>query len=210
MKKKIPELSLRRLILYSRYIDDLLRLNKGRLLSEEIAQYFNLDPSQIRKDFSFVGQLGKRGCGYDLVSMKEDIDRALSFRRRLNVVLVGCGKLGTALLGYPILKGFNFNIVRAFDVDPQIIRKKIHDVQVDDYRSIGKFLSARRIRTAILAVPQENAKEVAGQLIAWGIRGILNFAPVFPHFNKNVLIRNVDFSVDFNIFRYQLFKENYL
>ena len=208
MKKKIPELSIRRLILYSRYIHDLTRQNRGRLLSEEIAQYFNLDPSQVRKDFSFVGQLGKRGCGYDLGTLQGDIDRALSFKQKLNVILVGCGKLGTALLGYPILKEFKFNIVRAFDVDPQIIRRKVHDVTVEDYSGIRRFIADNRVRTAILAVPQETAKEVAGQLIAWGIKGILNFAPVFLHFSDKVLIRNVDFSVDFNIFRYQMFKEN--
>jgi len=207
MKKKIPELSIRRLILYSRYIHDLFRQSRTRLLSEEIAGYFRLDPSQVRKDFSFVGQLGKRGCGYDPEKLQDDIDKALSFKRGLDVILVGCGKLGAALLGYPILKEFNFRIVRAFDVDPKVVGRKVHGVTVENYRGIGRYLARHKVRTAILAVPQEKAQEVAEQIIGKGIRGILNFAPVFLHTGKNALIRNVDFSVDFNIFRYQIFKE---
>jgi redox-sensing transcriptional repressor len=207
MKRTLPELSVRRLVHYSRFVLDQLARHADRILSEDIARHFNQDPSQVRKDLSWVGQLGKRGRGYDPLKLRDDLAAALLLDRPLEAVLVGCGRLGSALLGYPILKEFHFDIVRGFDTDPRLFDQKINGIPVDDYNRMGDFLTANKVKTAILAVPGERAREVADNLVRHGIRGILNFAPVFLNTEGKALVRNVDFSVDFNIFRYQMFKE---
>jgi redox-sensing transcriptional repressor len=210
MLKKIPELSMRRLVLYYRYLEDLNRQNVVKVLSDEIAGYFNLDPAQVRKDLSYIGQLGKRGCGYDIPRLLEDIQAVSLQKKPVEAVLIGCGKLGSALLGYPVLRDFAFHIERGFDTASDLINTRVRDILIDDYRNLESFIKSRGIKLAIVAVPKENAREVMENLVKFGIRGILNFSPVFMHFDRKVMIKNVDFSVDFNIFRYQLFKENYI
>lgn len=206
-RPRLPEPAVRRLVHYSRYLADLTASGVGRVLSEDIARHFNLDPSQVRKDLSWVGQLGQRGRGYDPVRLREDLERALLMDRPLEAVLVGCGRLGSALLGYPRLKEFHFHIVRAFDTDPRLFDQKINGIPVEDYARMPEYLASSGVRAAILAVPAEKARSVAEDLVRNGVRGILNFAPVFLNLPGGILVRNVDFSVDFNIFRYQMLGE---
>lgn len=209
--RKISELSIRRIILYYRYIHYLYKHNRKAILSEDIANYYNIEPSQVRKDFSSIGQMGKRGFGYNILKLMKDIERMLQLDSPINAIIIGCGKLGTALMGYPILKEeFNFNIIRGFDVDKRVVHTKINDIRVDDYKDVEKFIKKNDVTVAIVAVPRDSARMVLDQLKSYGIKGILNFSPIFVHFDEKVYIKNVDFSVDFNIFRYRMIKENLL
>ena len=209
--KKISELSLRRIILYYRYLHYLVQHNRKTILSEDIANYYNLEPSQVRKDFSSIGQMGKRGFGYNIPKLLKDIERMLRLDTAIDTIIIGCGKLGTALMGYPILKEeFNFNIIRGFDIDKKVIKSTINGIKVEDYKNIVKFIKKHNIQVAIVAVPRDSARMVLDQLKTYGIKGILNFSPIFVHFDEKVYIKNVDFSIDFNIFRYRMIKENLL
>ncbi len=209
--KKISELSLRRIILYYRYIHYLFKHKRKTILSEDIANYYNLEPSQVRKDFSSIGQLGKRGFGYNIPKLLKDIEKMLQLTLSINAIIIGCGKLGKALMGYPILReDFNFNIVRGFDIDKKVINSRINGIKVENYKNVEKFIKKYNISVAIVAVPRDSARMVFDQLKAYGIKGILNFSPVFVHFDEKIYIKNVDFCADFNIFRYRMIKENLL
>jgi len=205
MKKPISEISIRRWILYYRYLNELLQQERTKVLSEEIAQYFNLDPSQVRKDFSYIGQLGKRGCGYNVEKLLFDLKKKIRQSQKMEVVLVGCGKLGRALIGYPILQKFNFVVSRGFDIDKKIIGKTVENVPIDSYEKLEEYIQNNKITMAIIAVPSASAKSVFTDLVSMGVQGILNFSPVFLHAGDNkVIVKNVDFSIDFNVLRYQL------
>jgi len=211
VKKKLPEPSVRRLFYYTRLIMERVEKGEDIILSEEIGTHFSQDPSQVRKDLSLIGLFGRRGKGYNLLRLKEGLNKYLMLETSLDAVLIGCGKLGSAILAYPILQEFSFNIIRAFDVDPMIVGKSVHNVYVSHIDELCDFLKKNKnVSTAILTVPADKAKDIAEKIVECGIKGILNFAPVFLNLQKKAIVRNVDFSVDFNILRYEMFKEKKL
>lgn len=208
MKRMISEVAVRRLNLYYRFLSDLAKQGKNIVLSDEIAVYFNLDSSQVRKDMSFLGQLGKRGCGYTVETLLADIRSALRSQEPVNAILVGCGKLGSALLGYPLLREYNFNITGGFDIKKSVVGKSINGIPVYSYGKIKAFITSNNIRISIITAPKEHANRIVDDLIKLGIKGVLNFSPVFLAVRKGVVIKNVDFSVDFSILRYNLLEEH--
>jgi len=196
--KRPPGISINRLALYLRLLDDYGkgRDTKSTISSEEFARSLNINPNQIRKDLSYFGKFGRQGIGYHTGELKEQISKILGLRKKWNLCLCGAGNLGSALSSYRGFREMNLNIVAIFDSDPAKINKKIQGVRIYSSREIKTVVKKLGIDIAVLAVPADTAQEVSDILVDSGIRAILNFAPVKIGVPNSVKLRNVDLSTE--------------
>lgn len=193
----IPRLSLYYRVLFGFYSSDFIS-------SEEIAQLTGFSASQIRKDLAYFGQFGIPSKGYQVDELKRTILKILGTDKQWDVVLVGVGNLGSALLTYRGFGRLGFKIKCAFDNDLRKIGKNLEGVVVQDITELGTTLKKENIRMAIVAVPQDAACEVVNSLVKAGVRAILNFAPLRLQAQAGVEILNVDLSVELEKLAYFL------
>src|SRR6266480_6101948 len=189
---KIPEMTIRRLSIYTRCLLQLEEDGVKTVSSQELAERFNLNSAQVRKDLAYFGEFGVRGIGYYVAGLKAELQRILGLNREWAVVLVGFGNLGSALFHY---KGFarqGFKVVAIVDENPTKIGREVERVPVIASRDMAREVRARGIQIAILAVPVEAAQAVADELVAAGIRAVLNFAPTRLRVPRDVRLKNVD------------------
>jgi redox-sensing transcriptional repressor len=193
---KVPGETIRRLPSYLRGLALLLDQGHKSISSQGLADFIGVNPGQIRKDFSYFGGFGTRGVGYDVEKLVKQIKKIL----RLDVVhkaaLVGVGNLGLAVLAYPGFAVYGFEVAAAFDVSPQKIGRKVHNVVVEDVSELG-ILKKRGIDIAIIAVPREAAQQTADELVKAGVRGILNFSPCYITVPKKLKVITIDIAMDF-------------
>jgi redox-sensing transcriptional repressor len=192
---KIPNETVRRLPVYLRGL--LLSAAQGakRISSRDLAEFLGLTPWQIRKDFSYFGDFGTRGVGYDIEHLAKQIKRILRLDIINKAALVGVGNLGEALLAYPGFGIYGLNIAAAFDNDPEKIGKKVNKITVEDPCSLKK-LKKRKITLGIVAVPRHAAQQTADALVEAGVKGILNFAPCRVTVPKKVKVITIDIAMD--------------
>ena len=160
-----------------------------------LADIANINPWQIRKDLSYFGAFGTRGIGYDTEILQEKIGGILRLNNTQKAVLVGVGNLGIALLKYSGFKLYGFDIVAAFDKDKTKIGQSINGITVESISKLSR-LRDRRIYIGIIAVPYAEAQQIAAKLIAKGVCGLLNFAPMMLKVPKRVTIINIDIALD--------------
>jgi redox-sensing transcriptional repressor len=163
--------------------------------SGKLAYFVNVNHWQIRKDFSYFGDFGKRGVGYNIETLARQIKKNLNLDAVHRAALVGVGNLGSAVLAYQGFKTYGFRIEAAFDNDPARIGRKINDVTVEDVSKLGT-LAKRQVNLAIIAVPEQAAQEVADALVKAGIKGILNFVPRRINVPKKVKVIIIDIATD--------------
>ena len=204
LKKKIPRNTIARLSLYLRELTRLEQEGKRAISSSELAELTDFTDTQIRKDFSHFGQFGISGTGYEVSFLKEAIKNILGKDRTLEVILIGAGNLGSALLSYPGFREQGFNIRAAFDIDTRKINQKISDTRVYDIEKIQGFFKKEKVRIAILAVSAFSAQKVTDTLVNLGIKCILNFAPIILKVPDDVLVSNVDLSRELEFFSYYI------
>ena len=185
-----------RLSLYSRLLTVLEAEGLTVISSKELSDRMQFTATQIRRDLACFGQFGKRGIGYQISDLKRAINKILGVHLRRKVVLVGVGNLGSALLGYRVLRDHNFEIVAAFDNDPQKWAQEINTVLIQKPEKLPETVRSQQIEIGIIAVPVEGAQEVLSLLVSSGIRAILNFAPARLATPRNVQLRNVDLSIE--------------
>ena len=164
--------------------------------SRTLSELTGYTAAQIRRDLTYFGQFGTPGRGYVVSDLKKEILRILGIDKLWNVVLVGVGNLGTALLSY---KGFHeqgFNIIAALDSDPKKIGKKIGGIVVGRISNLKKTVQRKNARMAIVTVPADAAQEAINSLIRAGVRSILNFAPIRPRVPASVELINIDLSIE--------------
>ncbi len=196
--KRPPEISISRLALYLRFLEDYIK-EKGpqaTINSTELAQFLDINPHQIRKDLSYFGKFGERGVGYRTEELRDKIIRILGLGKKWNLCLCGAGNLGSALLAYRGFRQMRLDIVAIFDNNPEKIGKTIQGVRVYSPLSIIHMTKKLNIHIAIIAVPTASAQETADRLIKAGIRAILNFAPVKLIVPPGVKLRNADLSTE--------------
>jgi redox-sensing transcriptional repressor len=193
--RKIPDETVRRMPLYLRGVRILTEQGHSSICSKSLADCLGVSDWQIRKDFSYFGDFGKPGVGYDAATLKKKISKILNLGSGHSVVLVGAGNLGSAILSFNGFRQYGFNIIAAFDCDAKKIGKKKGSVVVEDVSRIVK-LKNKGIGLGIVAVPVSAAQEVADALVAIGVKGILNFAPVRISVPKKVKIVSIDIAVE--------------
>ncbi len=200
--RKISNETIRRLALYLRGLRNLHNINLSVISSHQIPLYLNISAEQFRKDLSYFGSIGKRGVGYRVDKLIQHLEKILGVDNECRLIVVGAGKLGSALISYPGFLNFNFRVVAAFDNDPDKLGKMAKDVKIENITHIGRIVKKLNVHLAILTVPADAAQAVAKKLVVCGIKAILNFAPVNLVFPKSIYIRNVDMATELMILRY--------
>jgi len=195
-RPEIPRKTIYRLSTYLRCLARLKEKQMQTVSSEALAKVAGVKPTQLRKDLAYFGTFGTRGLGYDVTELSRRIADELGTSRLQPVILVGVGNLGLALLSYRGFEKEGFEIVAAFDAEPDRPRDKKLPVALFGMDDIASFIRKHGVRMAILTVPAEAAQEVANQLIETGIAGILNFSPIVLSVPEDVMVNNVNLAIE--------------
>lgn len=166
-----------RLSRYLQVLTQAKKMGKDRISSQEIAEYTNVNATQIRRDLSGFGKFGKRGVGYSIDSLLSEIRKILRTQGQHNVALVGAGRLGAAIASSPIYAEHGITIAAVFDTDPAKIGSRIGGVVVSSPAEIDDIVRDRSIVVGVLAVPAEAAQDVADQLVNAGVKIVFNYSP---------------------------------
>lgn len=205
IKNKISNFSIERLLLYSRCISNIKKdKKKQKILSSEIASLLNIDPTQVRKDLSYIGKLGKRGLGYFVDSLLNSLNKFLYRDQPISATIVGIGKLGAALVGYKVFKNCNINIIAGFDIDKRKVGSIINNVPVYHINDLKRIIKSKKIEIGVITTPATSAFEIAEKLKEAHIKAIINFAPTYINFADKPIVENIDLSVFFEIVRYKI------
>ena len=205
--KKIPRATARRLPIYYRYLTVLLSANKQRVSSTELSEAVQVDSATIRRDFSYFGELGKRGYGYDVANLLKFFKGILHQDSLVSVALVGVGSLGSALLNYNFHQDTNLRISAAFDTKPEFANTIKSGIPIYPAEEMTTQLKEQQIDVVILTVPGAKAQKVTDQLVVAGVKGILNFTPVRLSVPKDVQVQNIDLTNELQTLIY--FIKNY-
>ncbi|MGB9803336.1 MAG: redox-sensing transcriptional repressor Rex [Desulfofundulus sp.] len=192
---RVPEATITRLSIYSRYLERMDQNGITTVSSDEIAEGVGVNPAKVRKDLAYFGEFGTRGIGYNVRDLTRYLRKILGLDQNWPLILAGAGNLGCALCTY---RGFNsrgFQIVGVFDNDLGKIGKKIANLDVLPMEKMPEVIKRHGVRIGIVAVPPAAAQEVAEYMVMNGIEAILNFAPVILNISGGIEIRNVDLSV---------------
>lgn len=202
--KSIPKATAKRLSLYYRIFKRFHTDNIEKASSKQIADAMGIDSATVRRDFSYFGELGRRGFGYDVVKLMNFFADILNDHSTTNVLLVGCGHIGGALLRYRFHDRNKMQIAIAFDVDDnELVGSKTPDgIPIYGISTLKKHVEETDIETAVLTVPSNQAQEVADRLVDAGIRGILNFSPVHLNVPKGVIVQYVDLTSELQTLLY--------
>lgn len=194
-KENISNNVIRRLPRYLRRLDELMEAGTTRISSFELGKQLGFTPSQIRQDFSCFGGFGLQGYGYNVSELRDSIAEILGTNRGYKAVLVGAGHIGQALMDNFCFPQWGFEIVRAFDVDPELIGKEIGGVSVSPADELESFLNSNPVDMAVLTVPRSVAAEVAKKVTECGVKAIWNFTNVelFTP-DSPIIVENVHFS----------------
>ena len=194
---KIAEPTVERLVQYHRLLEQLVAEGQKVVSSQEMGEMLSFKASQVRKDLSYFGEIGKRGVGYHVDRLHKHISRILASPRKWSIGLVGVGKLGEALLGYQAFQNDKFLIRALFDVDPDKIGTEIQGIPCYSAEDIAEVIRDKEIEVLILTIPGGAAQHVVDRAARAGtVKGILNFAPVSLSVPENVLLAAVDISVE--------------
>ena len=192
----IPRKTIYRLSIYSRCLARLRENGISTVSSEALAKAAGVKPTQLRKDLAYFGTFGTRGLGYDVAELSQKISNELGTSRLQPVVLVGVGHLGLALLSYRGFEKEGFEIIAAFDAEPDRKRDKKIKQPILGTGEMPKFIAGNGVKMAILSVPAAVAQEVANALIDCGVMGILNFAPIVLAVPEDVMVNNVNLAIE--------------
>ena len=203
---KIPEMTVRLLSIYSRCLAQLDEDGVKTISSQDLAERFNLNSAQVRKDLAYFGEFGVRGIGYYVSGLRNELQRILGLDRSWPVVLVGFGNLGSALFHYKGFGAQGFRITAIVDDDPAKVAREVDSVPIIPSRDLAREIGTRGVQIAIVAVPADAAQGVADQLVAAGIKAILNFAPARLKVPRDVRLKNVDLSIELETLSFYLAK----
>jgi redox-sensing transcriptional repressor len=178
-------------------------LGRSHLSSKDLAESVGSNAGQIRKDFSFFGEFGTPGVGYDVPTLMAQIKKILKLNVVKKVALVGVGNLGSAVLAYPGFARYGLEIVAAFDADPKKIGKQIKGIKIESINALAS-LKKRSIHLGIVAVPVGVAQEVVDTMIAAGVKGFLSFAACRLVVPKRIRVTNIDIGMDLASLPYYL------
>jgi redox-sensing transcriptional repressor len=200
----IPNPAVRRLSLYLRQLESFKRKERRTISSKQLGESLNLTDAQVRKDLAYFGQFGHPGIGYRVEDLIGQVKHILGTDKTWNVLLIGAGNLGRALMAYHGFDAKGFRLVAVFDNDKSKAGKKTGDFTVQPLSELVETVQRLSIRLAMLAVPAEVAQDVADQLVEAGIRGLLNFAPVSIQVPEDVALNAVDVAVQLEQLSFQV------
>ncbi|HTK32750.1 MAG TPA: redox-sensing transcriptional repressor Rex [Candidatus Saccharimonadaceae bacterium] len=201
---RISESTVRRLSHYYRVLDEVQAEGKRMISSHRLAEREGITSAQVRKDLSYFGSFGRRGLGYNVQHLREEIRAILGLERRWRVALVGAGNIGAALLAYRGFEKQGFDVVAVFDRDTARVGQRLGALVVQDIARLPAAATAGAFDIGVIATPIQAAQEVADALVAAGVRGILNFAPRKLFVPDVVALRTVDMAMEFESLSFAL------
>ena len=206
----IPRATAKRLSLYYRIFKRFNAENIEKANSKQIAEAIGIDSATVRRDFSYFGELGRRGFGYDVKKLMNFFANLLNDNSITNVMIVGVGNMGRALLHYRFHERNKMKIVMAFDTDDYSdVGTTTNDgIPIYGISQIKEKVQEGNVKTAILTVPSVKAQEVASVLVDAGIKGILCFAPVHLSVPKDVVVQYVDLTSELQTLLYFMRKDD--
>ncbi|MCH5150387.1 MAG: redox-sensing transcriptional repressor Rex [Spirochaetales bacterium] len=182
----------------SRYKKALTRLHSmgfKKVFSDNLADAIGVTPSQVRKDFSIFDLSGHKKGGYLIDDLIHKINKILGKEEVEKVIIIGCGNIGTALMQYNGFEKEFIKIVAAFDSNPAKINNHTQ-IPILPIEEMHNFVIKEKIRTAVLAVPEQAAQDVVDMLVNAGIKGVLNFSPLYLRVPEDFIISNVNLEVE--------------
>jgi len=200
----VSDTTLRRIPRYHQILSGLERDGVAYVSSQYLATFCKIDATQVRKDVSTIGYKGKPKTGYSVTGLKQAIGEFLGINFENTAVLVGSGKLGSALAEYSGFAEYGLKIVALFDNDPEKIGTVVGEYTVLPIESLPRVLHSYRVGIAILTVPKEVAQQVSDYVTSLGISAIWNFAPVQLEVPDNVVIRSENIATGLAILSHYL------
>ncbi len=204
--EKISELTTNRLSVYLRCLNKLAAAGIKTVSSRSLADGFNLNSAQIRKDLAYFGEFGTRGVGYTVGDLREHITKILGLDTARRVGIIGAGHLGTALANYNGFTASNFTVVALFDNDRERIGQTVGDtrIEIHDVRRIARVVRDERIDVCVIAVPARAAQRVLNRVMSAGVKAVLNFAPARLESRPDVKLKTVDLTISLESLSYFL------
>jgi len=201
---KIPEATVMRLSIYSRYLHQLIDERIMTVSSDEIAKGVGVSSAQVRKDLAYFGEFGTRGVGYKVEELYGHLMKILGLNQTWNVIIIGAGKLGSALALYQGFTDRGFIVTAVLDIDKDRIGKKLNKVTVEPLEVLKDRVKEHNINIGVVTVPAAAAQDVTDRLVDAGIKAILNFSPRVLKAPQDVIVRNVDLAVNIEVLSFNL------
>jgi len=185
-----------RLSRYLQVLTQARKMGKVRISSQEIAEYTNINATQIRRDLSAFGKFGKRGVGYNIDSLLGEIRKILRTQGQHNIALIGAGRLGQAIASSPIFAEHGINIAAVLDTDPEKVGRPIGHVTVSDYGRLEELVRDKNIILGVLATPAAGAQRAADDLVAAGVKIIFNYSEALLETPSDVTVHTSNPAVE--------------
>jgi len=201
---KIPEATVMRLSIYSRYLRQLIGQGTETVSSGEIADGVGVSSAQVRKDLAYFGEFGTRGVGYKVEDLYSYLMRILGLDQKWNIIIIGAGKLGSAFALYQGFMDRGFTISAVLDIDERIIGTELEGVKIEPLEVLEQRVRECDITLGVITVPADAAQDVTDMLVSSGVKAILNFSPRVLKVPNDIILRNVDLSVNLEVLSFYL------
>ncbi len=201
--RHVPEVVIKRLPRYYRYLDELLKQDIPRISSKALSEKMKVTASQIRQDFNYFGGFGQQGYGYNVAYLHNEIRTILGIKDGYKTIIVGAGSLGHAIANHEGFRRRGFELVGIFDNSPEKIGTVINGITVKDALCMEQFVSENAVDIAILTLPRAGIQEIADKLCDCGIKGLWNFSYAELKTKKDVAVENVHLSDSLMILAYK-------
>lgn len=208
-KKRVPDIVIKRLPRYYRYLSELKSKGVNRISSKALSKKMNVTASQIRQDFNCFGGFGQQGYGYSVDNLYVEIGKILGLHDGYKTIIVGAGNLGHALANHSAFKKRGFKLCAIFDRDEKITGTTINGAEVLSDSKLEEYISENKPDIAILAVPKEAAQEIADKLAACGIKGLWNFSYAEIKVSGDVAVENVHLTDSLMTLSYKIKQNNF-
>ncbi|MBA3374547.1 MAG: redox-sensing transcriptional repressor Rex [Actinobacteria bacterium] len=185
-----------RLSRYLQVLTQARKMGKERISSQEIAEYTNINATQIRRDLSAFGRFGKRGVGYRTEALLEEIRKILRTQGQHNIALAGAGRLGSAIASSPIFAEHGITVAAIFESDPEKVGHRVGDMNVNSIDDVAEICRERNIIVGVIAVPADTAQDAADALIGAGVKIIFNYSEALLDVPADVNVHTSNPAVD--------------
>ncbi len=190
--------------LYLQFLDECERRGETTISSSALAQRGGASSAQVRKDLSFFGSFGRRGVGYNVPILAARLREILGLVRHYRVIILGAGRIGSALAAYPGFRARGFDVVGLYDADPARIGSKVDANVIRGLERLEADLAAEPADIAVIGTPADAAQAVADRLVRCNVRALLNFAPVTLSVPPDVAVTNVNMALELEALSYAL------
>ena len=216
MLSNIPNATIKRLALYRRCFVELDEIGVKRIQSGELSQQIGIDSATIRRDFSYLGELGRQGYGYEVRVVLEAFNNLLKTEDVQSCVLIGVGNLGRALLKYFSSDKFKkrvfrtpVNLIAGFDTNESLVGQNVGDLPIYHLNDFKSYIEAQGVTYVILAVPPTVAQNVATSLEGLGIKGILNLSSTVINVSEEITVHEVDLNMELETLFFYVFQKEH-